>query len=67
MSLEEHHVRFTKKQISKLGVPKPVKSLINQLKYKTMERIIYCEYIYKEDRVGLERPPYPGEIGEKDL
>ena len=32
MSLEEHHGRFTKKQISKLGVPKPVKSLINQLK-----------------------------------
>jgi|TARA_B100000809_G_scaffold104860_1_gene103362 Fe-S cluster biosynthesis and repair protein YggX len=29
-----------------------------------MERIIYCEY-YKEDRVGLERPPYPGEIGKK--
>ena len=32
MSLEEHHGRFTKKQISKLGVPKPVKSLINQVK-----------------------------------
>ena len=32
MTLEDHHVRFTKKQISKLGVPKPVKSLINQLK-----------------------------------
>ena len=32
MALEDHHVRFTKKQISKLGVPKPVKSLINQLK-----------------------------------
>ena len=32
MSLEERHGRFTKKQISKLGVPKPVKSLINQLK-----------------------------------
>ena len=29
-----------------------------------MERIIYCEY-YKEDRVGLERPPYPGETGKK--
>ena len=29
-----------------------------------MERIIYCEY-YKEDRTGLERPPYPGEIGKK--
>jgi len=29
-----------------------------------MERIIYCEY-YKEDRVGLERLPYPGEIGKK--
>ena len=32
MTLEDHHVRFTKKEISKLGVPKPVKSLINQLK-----------------------------------
>jgi len=29
-----------------------------------MERIIYCEY-YKEDRVGLERPPYPGVTGKK--
>ena len=29
-----------------------------------MERIIYCQY-YKEDREGLERPPYPGEVGEK--
>ena len=29
-----------------------------------MDRIIYCEY-YKEDRFGLERPPYPGEIGKK--
>ena len=32
ISLENHHVRFSKKQISKLGLPKPVKSLINQLK-----------------------------------
>ena len=29
-----------------------------------MERIIYCEY-FKEDRAGLERPPYPGETGKK--
>jgi len=29
-----------------------------------MERIIYCEY-YKEDRVGLEKAPYPGETGKR--
>jgi len=32
VSLEDRHVKFNKQQISKLGVPKPVKSLINQLK-----------------------------------
>ena len=32
MNLEGHHVSFSKKQISQLGVPKPVKLLINQLK-----------------------------------
>ena len=32
MNLEGHHVSFSKKQISQLVVPKPVKLLINQLK-----------------------------------
>ena len=29
-----------------------------------MERIIYCEY-YQEDRVRLEKAPYPGETGKR--
>ena len=29
-----------------------------------MERLIFCEY-FKKQKPGLERQPYPGEIGEK--
>ena len=29
-----------------------------------MERLIFCEY-FKNKRPGLDRVPYPGEIGEK--
>ncbi|MDP7042370.1 MAG: oxidative damage protection protein [Gammaproteobacteria bacterium] len=29
-----------------------------------MERLIFCEY-FKNERPGLSRPPYPGEIGQK--
>ena len=29
-----------------------------------MERLIFCEY-FKNERPGLDRAPYPGEIGEK--
>ena len=29
-----------------------------------MERLIFCKY-FKNERPGLDRPPYPGEIGEK--
>ena len=29
-----------------------------------MTRLVFCEYLQKELE-GLDRPPYPGELGEK--